>query len=172
MRLALRLAHVAVLSCGGRLASDNLEGGQKDSGTPPVDASTITTRDSASGSQEASPVDAGIVDSSTDPPFTVAWDAGSCGAMADCVACCQDLHATGNMTYYQDVQACVCSAGPCQTACADEYCATFALIMGDPCDTCILAAVAGGGMCSTSPTYACLADTECAAYLECANGCP
>jgi len=99
-----------------------------------------------------------------------------CQAMTGnmCLGCCQQLHAPGPMTLFNAIQACVCGdAGVCASSCATEYCQMAGKItsMNDPCAQCILNDVAPDAGCG-SVNGTCQADSNCCAYVTCAQGCP
>jgi len=94
-----------------------------------------------------------------------------------CFGCCQTLHAPGPTTLFNAVQACVCGdgGGGCASTCATEYCQMAGKIttMNDACDMCIGNEMSpdAGGECLMPVENACMADTNCNAYVTCANGC-
>jgi hypothetical protein len=106
-----------------------------------------------------------------------------CMATADagtCAACCSDAHPTATHVQTTALLACACKAERCMSTCADSVCANPQKPAegGSACMTCIMAqaspdAGAGdaGAGCLQDVQKACLADTECAALIQCQSAC-
>jgi len=81
---------------------------------------------------------------------------------------------TGIQNLVTIIQSCVCGSGnPCNHQCSSEYCVDgTVLVSGDSCDTCLSNALGTGGQCESQVNTQCAADSDCSAYLGCANQCP
>jgi hypothetical protein len=83
-----------------------------------------------------------------------------------------NAHGSGGMTYTSAAQSCVCGAGPCQSACANEFCLMGTIPTGDACGNCIRGALANGPCASYVGCQCELTDPDCSPYLACVKGCP
>jgi hypothetical protein len=100
----------------------------------------------------------------------------SCSGIADagtCETCCETADMEGATTFFNAWGTCLCtSPGACKTQCASTLCMNMPVPSGSPCDTCLQGSLSMGGACVSPVTTACMADPNCVAFNNCANGCP
>ncbi|HEY3816431.1 MAG TPA: hypothetical protein VGL81_04630 [Polyangiaceae bacterium] len=91
--------------------------------------------------------------------------------------CCATTYcSTGSNNFYNDIAACICQSSTCKSACsgAQDYCTMVGYVTSTSCSTCFDKYTASGAQCdptSGSIASACSGDSDCSAYLTCANGC-
>jgi hypothetical protein len=100
----------------------------------------------------------------------------SAGSPTACYTCCENQDLAGAEFYGNAFdQYCACPSGAaCNAACTtagSNVCGTPAQQGSTACYDC-LAGLGGTDPCATTTLAACQADTGCAAYLTCLEGCP
>jgi hypothetical protein len=92
--------------------------------------------------------------------------------------CAQTYCSAGSTFYFNSIVSCVCTASMCQSACGDsgDYCNAPPNVTTQACDDCINQYTAAGAACDTtngsSIASACAANSDCAGYISCSDGCP
>lgn len=77
----------------------------------------------------------------------VGGDDGACFAdpnFATCESCCGAHHPAEKKATADQVQACACQPGVCQSECAPDFCVNDLGFFSTACDNCIKAAISSG----------------------------
>lgn len=110
-----------------------------------------------------------------------AADNGTTTAQQTCIyTCCgQTYCSAGASYYYKLLTTCACVPSVCENSCNSpgDYCGGGAPnVTTQACSTCLTSAFGTGAACSAATGSAidtqCQANAQCAAYTQCANGCP
>jgi hypothetical protein len=163
-QLVLLLPLFTMLACGGSIDALPEEGR--------VTADAASSMDAApTDSTSALPQDAAAAETNAPPPDDALCFVKAAADCVDCcIQCCGSNHPAGNQSFISIEQSCVCAAGsPCAEPCAYEFCINSGPGLGDKCDVCLNAEIAGP--CGAVLDAGCSADPACSGYVACTNGC-
>ncbi|HEX3344348.1 MAG TPA: hypothetical protein VHS09_07230, partial [Polyangiaceae bacterium] len=157
--LALVLA-----ACGGTVRPTENDGGS----FPDAPSGNVTTVPAT----DAADAFAGTLDSGAagpPPNDSLCFENAHLGCIDCCVQCCGKDHMAGILDHVALVKSCVCGAGPCAEPCSYELCIGTVPVIGDVCDKCVNAALAGP--CGGPVEAGCAADPDCTAFEACSDQC-